>query len=194
MFFVSCFSQIYSFYTNQGQFISIVQSVIPRDSRRSIVFQGTDANNSVPQSTITLLPFITKVMCFAYCIRWLGLGHKNNGMGYMPYYDPSSTYFLLMTSHVCIGSQINGKSCVCSKLIHAIIKEIVKGLHYCPLLLFFIAHRITALCEGNPPITDGFPLQRVGIRKALQCHDVIMSLKFTRYVILIDFIVTYFFF
>ena len=37
--------------------------------------------------------------------------------------------------------------------------------------------RVTGLCQGNPPVTDGFPSQRASNAKMFPSDDVIMSQK-----------------
>ena len=35
--------------------------------------------------------------------------------------------------------------------------------------------KLLVLCDGNPPVTGGFPLQRASNRKAFSCHNVLGS-------------------
>ena len=64
-----------------------------------------------------------------------------------------------------VASKITGNSSISSTVFQAHIKEHIKAPRHC-------------LCEGNPPVTDGFPSQRTSSAgKMLPLDDFIMTIK-----------------
>ena len=51
------------------------------------------------------------------------------------------------------------------QFLHASITENIKAPHHWPL------------CEGNPPVTGGFPSQRASNEGSIPCHDNIITMQ-----------------